>query len=137
MQYFIGVKLVEAELKSKLIDGVSVPGYKVVYPDGYESWSPKDVFEKAYLELAGNGNTISQEMVQEFVANTQVRTFGNKTTCVQVILKNGFVITESSSCVDPANYSEAMGSKICIAKINEKIWELLGFLLQTAIGGVK
>ena len=24
------------------------PGYLVVYPDGYESWSPKEVFEKAY-----------------------------------------------------------------------------------------
>ena len=23
-------------------------GYKVVYPDGYTSWSPKDVFEEAY-----------------------------------------------------------------------------------------
>lgn len=23
-------------------------GYLVVYPDGYESWSPKDVFEAAY-----------------------------------------------------------------------------------------
>lgn len=23
-------------------------GYRVVYEDGYESWSPKDVFEKAY-----------------------------------------------------------------------------------------
>ncbi len=23
-------------------------GYKVVYEDGYQSWSPKDVFEKAY-----------------------------------------------------------------------------------------
>ena len=25
-------------------------GYKVVYPDGYESWSPKVVFEEAYRE---------------------------------------------------------------------------------------
>lgn len=24
------------------------PGYHVVYPDGYESWSPKDVFDAAY-----------------------------------------------------------------------------------------
>ena len=24
------------------------PGYRVRYPDGYESWSPKDVFEEAY-----------------------------------------------------------------------------------------
>ncbi len=23
-------------------------GYKVVYEDGYKSWSPKEVFEKAY-----------------------------------------------------------------------------------------
>lgn len=23
-------------------------GYHVTYPDGYESWSPKDVFEKSY-----------------------------------------------------------------------------------------
>ena len=27
-------------------------GYKVVHEDGYESWSPKDVFEKAYHEVA-------------------------------------------------------------------------------------
>ena len=27
-------------------------GYKVVYEDGYESWSPKEVFDKAYLDLA-------------------------------------------------------------------------------------
>lgn len=23
-------------------------GYKVIYPDGYESWSPRSVFENAY-----------------------------------------------------------------------------------------
>lgn len=28
-------------------------GYKVVYPDGYESWSPKDVFESAYRPTDG------------------------------------------------------------------------------------
>ena len=27
------------------------PGYKVKYKDGYESWSPKEVFEEAYREL--------------------------------------------------------------------------------------
>lgn len=26
-------------------------GYKVIYEGGYESWSPKDVFEKAYREV--------------------------------------------------------------------------------------
>jgi hypothetical protein len=27
-------------------------GYKVVYPNGYQSWSPKDVFEQAYREIS-------------------------------------------------------------------------------------
>lgn len=26
-------------------------GYHVRYPDGYDSWSPKEVFENAYREL--------------------------------------------------------------------------------------
>lgn len=30
-------------------------GYKVVYKDGYTSWSPKAVFEKAYRETNGMG----------------------------------------------------------------------------------
>ena len=29
----------------------NLPGYLVVYPDGYESWSPKKVFETAYREV--------------------------------------------------------------------------------------
>lgn len=47
MQNYIGVKIVKAEPETK--DGNE--GYKVVYPDGYVSWSPKDVFEKAYRVL--------------------------------------------------------------------------------------
>jgi len=47
MENYIGVKIVKAEPKKK--DGK--PGYRVKYPDGYESWSPKDVFEKAYRKL--------------------------------------------------------------------------------------
>lgn len=47
MKNYIGVKIVKAEPQSK--DGKE--GYKVVYPDGYTSWSPKDAFEKAYRVL--------------------------------------------------------------------------------------
>jgi len=27
------------------------PGYRVIYPDGYVSWSPKETFETAYREV--------------------------------------------------------------------------------------
>lgn len=44
---YIGVKIVKAEPMEK----EGKPGYRVKYPDGYESWSPKDTFEKAYRTL--------------------------------------------------------------------------------------
>lgn len=47
MKNYIGAKVVKAEPQEK--DGRA--GYKVKYPDGYESWSLKDVFEKVYREL--------------------------------------------------------------------------------------
>ncbi len=47
MKNYIGVKIVKAEPQEKN----GKPGYKVKYPDGYVSWSPKDVFEEAYREL--------------------------------------------------------------------------------------
>lgn len=138
MNKYIGTKLIEAESAEK--DGKE--GYKVRYQDGYESWSPKDVFESAYLKLGDNpklpsGISIGQEMVDDFIASYEVFTLGENTTVVRCVLRNGFVIVESSSCVDPANYSEKMGAEICLGKIKDKIWELLGFLLQTAVNGIR
>ena len=50
MKHYIGTKIVQAEPMEKN----DRKGYKVVYaPDGYESWSPKDVFEEAYRETTG------------------------------------------------------------------------------------
>lgn len=48
MRQYIGTKIIEAEPMSRGQGGKAEDGYKVRYPDGYESWSPKDVFEEAY-----------------------------------------------------------------------------------------
>jgi len=47
MKTYIGCKIINAEPQEK--NGEQ--GYKVVYPDGYVSWSPKSVFEGAYREI--------------------------------------------------------------------------------------
>ena len=47
MESYIGCKIIQAEMMSR--DGE--PGYKVVYPDGYVSWSPKAQFERAYRKI--------------------------------------------------------------------------------------
>ena len=60
MKSYIGAKIIQATpmTNRKFLatergqvfteDKPLVPGYKVVYPDGYVSWSPKEVFETAY-----------------------------------------------------------------------------------------
>lgn len=51
MKKYLGVKLIEAE--SGIEPHGHKEGYKVQYEDGYISWSPKDVFEKAYRSIDG------------------------------------------------------------------------------------
>lgn len=142
MEKYLGVKLVEAEPEQRV--GIITPqeGYKVLYADGYESWSPKEVFEKAYLKVADDpkadiGCGITEEMVAKFIKKIGIGKVGDKTTVVQAILVNGFEITETAACVDPAKYDEALGRNICIRKIKDKVWFLLGFLLQTGAYGIK
>lgn len=68
MKAYVGSKIIlaepmsEEEFKTKYrgapvvsveADGADVttgitPGYHVRYPDGYDSWSPKEVFEESY-----------------------------------------------------------------------------------------
>lgn len=47
MEAYIGAKIIQAEPEER--DGKA--GYKVLYPDGYVSWSPKDVFEECYRKI--------------------------------------------------------------------------------------
>lgn len=159
MKQYIGTKLVKAEpaymVNGKLVltDNFDTPfpvprdaevkaGYKVCYSDGYESWSPREVFERAYLPMTPNPKlkadqpSISQEMVDHFIQNWRTDTLGDKTTIVRAVLRNGFEIVETSSCVSPENYDERVGQELCMKKIKDKVWELLGFLLQTAVNGV-
>ena len=55
MKTYIGTKVVQAEPMDDPNNddnaGDPRPGYKVVYEDGYLSWSPKDVFERCYREV--------------------------------------------------------------------------------------
>ena len=134
-QQYIGTKQVEAWEDHK----DHLQGYGVKYSDGYISWSPKDVFEKAYLPMgvSNDGSKITEDMVDNFIAKTSVLSLGKKTTVVIATLANGFEMIESSSCADPANYDEALGAQLAKERIKRRVWDLLGFLLQTARYGLK
>ncbi len=72
---------------------------------------------------------VTKEQVENFIESYDISTIKDKTTVVVATLKNGFVIVESSSCVDPANYDEKIGTEICMARIENKLWELEGYVL--------
>lgn len=79
-------------------------GYEVTYPDGYKSWSPKAVADKAYFKLADeHGETIT-----------------------------GFEANGISSCVKPENYDANIGKKFARPHAVDQIWAGLGFVLQWA-----
>jgi len=77
-------------------------------------------------------NTITSAHIDALIAASQVEVstrFG-KVTLISIRLPHGFVITEAAGAVDPANYSEEMGKKICLDRIKNKLWELEGYKLS-------
>ena len=82
------------------------------------------------------GNSVTIEQVRANMQDVIVRTlqdFEKPCTYVTVRMKNGFTLRESTTCVDPANYDEEIGKQICLEKIEDKIWFLLGYALQDKI----
>lgn len=78
-------------------------------------------------------NKVTSEEVKANILDVIVRTlddFGKPCTYVTVRMKNGFTLRESTTCVDPANYNEEIGKRICLKKIEDKVWFLLGYALQ-------
>lgn len=75
---------------------------------------------------------ITQEDIDLLLSEAEVgvATVHDKCTMVSVKLKNGFIITESSACVDPENYDVDTGFDICMSHIANKLWELEGYALQ-------
>lgn len=149
MKKYVGVKLVQAEPMKRIdfhnitkqnsmlsYEEANKEGYMVVYPDGYKSWSPKEVFENAYFNVSDD-NTIMEYHVNDFIESYDVSQWGEKTTIVNATLANGFIITEASSCVDPSNFNMDIGASICKERIRNQVWVFLGFMLQCAVSGVK
>ena len=148
--YYLGVKLIKAR-KAWRINGSAIvydmnrmvqhddvvdEGYEVEYPDGYKSFSPKDVFEKAYYQIL-DPTKISEGDVLGFMKQGYSLRLGEKTTVVLDTTITGFDTIGTSACVNPNNYDHTIGEGIARRDIKDKIWGHLGFVLQWAINGLK
>lgn len=150
MKTFIGVKLIHATpmligaaMDSGLIRQNHVAeveeeeGYHVKYPDGYESWAPKSVFEAAYFEL-DDGTCITEGDVDRMMGELEGVQISPKSTLVRAEKSLiGFDTYNVSSCVDPGNYDTEKGLQYGSGPIKSEFWNCLGFVLQWARNGLK
>lgn len=84
-----------------------------------------------YFEVV-SATMVREELIDKIIEDATwcTETFYDKCTVVAMQLDNGFVLVESSACVDPKNYSEEVGFDICMRKLRDRIWELEGYRLQ-------
>lgn len=94
MKNYIGCKIVAAEPMDEFTfastirntvdaveiqeDGSSKPGYHILYPDGYHSWCPKNVFEEAYREISKQ-----EEWLQKGIAGVKIEEFATPIKLVE------------------------------------------------------
>ena len=180
MKTYIGVKEIRAKEMNRLdynnFRGWELPededgtdeGYLVEYIDGgeantteyegYISWSPAAVFERAY-KVAGTAtecNAVLEQFKKPDECSTEAmiqakgltaprltpamisatiskqefhRLTGVLTVCV-LTSKNGFTVTGESACASPENFDAEVGNKIAFENAREKIWALEGYLLK-------
>lgn len=50
IKLYVSAKIVKAYRDDKKDKGA---GFSIIYPDGYKSWCPYDVFVKTYREIGG------------------------------------------------------------------------------------
>ena len=82
-----------------------------------------------------SGVKVMPQQIDDLVraSEWQTMTVFGKCTVVACKLPSGFVLVESSACISPENYDQALGESTCRDRIINKLWELEGYRLQTEV----
>lgn len=84
--------------------------------------------EKELDELEENKLTI--EFLNNQIVEATFTKIGDRLTHCLIIVKNGYMFTGESSCVDANNYNKAIGEKIAYDNAFDKTWTVYGFILR-------
>jgi hypothetical protein len=76
-------------------------------------------------------NTVTREsIIAKIIDQEYTLLKDGRTTICNLTLQNGFTVIGTSSCVDAANYDEALGDSYAFEDAIDKIWQLEGYLLK-------
>lgn len=144
---YIGVKKLKAtpmtrgefaDFKQQPYEGESSDeGYLVEYADGYKSWSPKDTFDAAYLEVQDD-RTLGIVAAQSMVHDVQAAKVNDNAVTVQVMTRCGAVFHETAyTDTSPANEDQwNLLSEAAMQRCLVKVAEHLLFIQKWANNGL-
>ena len=80
-------------------------------------------------------NKVTEERIEHLMETAEYEACVAFDKCVVLMAKfeNGFIITESSACVDPENFDMELGVSICRQHIEARLWEMEGYALQKSL----
>lgn len=72
---------------------------------------------------------IPESAIDEIIEASTVHVYDEFDCCTVVTMQlpNGFVLVESSGCIDPAAYDRDLGVHLCVEALKRKIWQLEGY----------
>lgn len=77
------------------------------------------------------------EMLSKVEKTTYHEMGDGVTTFCCLHMKNGFKVWGHSACVDPKNYSKAIGEQLAYKDAVDKLWPLEGYLLAEELYNAK
>lgn len=84
-----------------------------------------DDLERAAATVAV-GPRVTKAQVEACVANTEYKVVGETTFCI-LTLVNGFVVSGTSGCINPANFNQELGEAAAHKRAMEEVWRLEGY----------
>lgn len=73
---------------------------------------------------------ITKEFLESQIADISYRRLSGTLICCSIVVKNGFVFTGISACLDESKFDAGIGNEIAYNKAFEKMWEYYGFWLK-------
>jgi hypothetical protein len=81
---------------------------------------------------------ISSDCIEALLNSAEIEehTFHGKQHVVSYKFSNGFAVVGVGSCVKPENFDIELGRKYAREQVENKLWELEGYLLANLLAGV-
>lgn len=78
---------------------------------------------------------ITKEFLESQIVDVKYTLIGETLTHCAITVKNGFVFTGESACVNPANFDKEIGEKMAYENAFNSMWLPYGFWLKQKLAG--